>query len=110
MKQYLIDELRPEDHRKLKTYLDNTFSKSVIGGIYWISLEDRILTDVQLAHADCRPHYFAVDLNEDRLACELLVRTQARMRCSCMGYADETQRNWLIGLIDSMFEELEIRT
>jgi hypothetical protein len=110
MKQYVIDELRPQDYRKLKTYLDDSFGSSVIGGIYWIALEDRILTEVQSAHDGCQPHYFAVDLSEDRLACELLVRTQARMRCNCMGYATETQRNWLIRLIDAMFEELEIKT
>ena len=110
MKQYVIDELRPQDYRKLKTYLDDRYSSSVIGGIYWIALEDGILTDVQSAHRGCQPHYFALDLNEDRLACELLVRTQARMRCSCMGYATETQRNWLIRLIDGMFGELEIKT
>jgi hypothetical protein len=110
MKQYVVDELRPQDYLKLKAYLEDSFGSSVIEGIYWIALEDRILTDVQLAHDSCRPHYFALDLSEDRLACELLVRTQARMRCDCMGYATETQRNWLIRLIDGMFRELEIKT
>lgn len=110
MKQYVIDELRLQDHQKLKTYLDDTFSSSVIGGIYWIPLEGQILTDVQLAHSDCQPHYFALDLTEERLSCELLVRTQARMRCDCMGYATETQRNWLIRLIDCILAELEIKS
>ncbi len=110
MKQYVIDELRLQDHQKLKTYLDDTFSSSVIGGIYWIPLEGQILTDVQLAHSDCQPYYFALDLTEERLSCELLVRTQARMRCDCMGYATETQRNWLIRLIDCILAELEIKS
>jgi hypothetical protein len=110
MKQYVIDELRPQDCLKLKAYLENRFGSSVIAGIYWIALEDSILTDVQSAHDGCRPHYFALDLGENRLACELLVRTQSRMRCDCMGYATETQRNWLVRLIDDIFADLEIKT
>jgi hypothetical protein len=32
------------------------------------------------------------------------------MRCSCMGYATEKQRTWLIGFADAIFDELGIKT
>ena len=108
MKQYVIDELRPEDHKALKKYLDEEYGPDTMDGIYWIPLDAGRLAPVQAQHENCRPHYLALDLESDRLACELLVRTKSRMRCDCIQYATESQRNWLIQLIDNIFDRLEI--
>jgi hypothetical protein len=110
MKQYVIDELRPADSKALKTYLDTQYGPAAMGGIYWIALEADILTDIQSEHTECRPQYFAVDLDGNRLACEFLVRSKNRVRCDCIRYATENQRNWLIGLIDTIFDRLQIKT
>ena len=110
MKQYVIDELRAADYESLKTYLQEHYGPAAVDGIYWIPLENGLLTDIQKAHRDCQPHYFAVDLDENRLALELLVRTKSVLRCDCIGYATEAQRNWLIALIDDIFNQLEIMT
>ena len=110
MKQYVIDELRPADYKALKTYLDGQYEASAMDGIYWIPVASETLTDIQLAHTDCRPQYFAVDLDSNRLACELLVRSKNRVRCDCIEYATENQRDWLIGLIDNIFNRLQIKT
>jgi hypothetical protein len=108
MKQYVIDELRPAEHEALKKYLDHNFEPAGMDGIYWIPVATEVLSDTQLRHAECRPHYLALDLDPDRLACELLVRTKNRMRCDCIQYATRTQRNWAIELIDNMFKSLKI--
>ena len=108
MKQYIIDELRPEDHKALKKYLDEEFGPAAMDSIYWIPVDTDLLTDVQLQHKECRPHYLALDLGPGRIACELLVRTKNRMRCDCIQYATEQQRNWLIELVDNMFNRLGI--
>ena len=108
MKQYVIDELRPEDHIPLTKYLDEEFGPAAMDEIYWIPVDSNLLTPIQLQHEDCRPHYLALDLEPDRLACELLVRTKNRMRCDCIQYATEQQRNWLIELIDTIFDRLGI--
>lgn len=110
MKQYVIDELRPADYNKLKTYLDERYGPPAMNGIYWIPLAADVLTEIQFEHTECRPQCFAVDLDESRLACELLARSKNRMRCDCIHYATESQRNWLIGKIDSIFELLNIKT
>ncbi len=110
MKQYVIDELRPSDHERLKKYLDENFVVSELGGLYWIPLEPGILTACQAEHHQCQPHYFALELLPDRLSCELLVRTQSRIRCECIQYATGRQRNWIIDLIDAVFEKLELKT
>ena len=109
MKRYVIDELRSEDHGEIKVYMEENYSASDVDGIYWIPLEQDILTKIQKEHTDCQPFYFAVDLDPNLIAFEMLIRTQKRMRCSCMGYATEKQRNWLIGLADSIFDQLGIK-
>ncbi len=108
MKQYVIDELRPEDYEKLKAHLDENFGPSRVSGIYWIPLDQKNLSEIQIKHKECQPFYFAVDLEPNRIACELLVRTRSRVRCECIRYATQTQLNWFIYYIDAIFEKLSI--
>ncbi len=108
MKQYVIDELRFQDYENIKSYLDKKFGPADLGGIYWITLDEQILTGIQAEHTQCHPYYFAVELEEIRISFELLVRTKNRVRCGCMGYATPLQLNWLISFIDSMFNEIGI--
>ena len=109
MKQYVIDELRPKDYELVKAYLEENFSSSDVDGIYWIQLDQNILNKIQSEHTDCQPFYFAVDLEPNVITFELLIRTKNRIRCDCMGYATEKQRNWLIQLADSILDTLEIK-
>jgi len=109
MKQYVIDELRPKDYETIKAYLDENFSASDMAGIYWIPLDQNLLTKVQAEHTRCQPFYFAVALEPRFVAFELLVRTKNKMRCDCMRYATEKQRNWFIGFADSIFEKFKIK-
>lgn len=106
----MIDELRPTDHDKIKAYLDEYFSVSEFDALYWIPLEAAQLTEVQRGHKDCQPFYFALELLPDRLACELLVRSRQRMRCHCIQYATEAQRNWIIRKVDGIIENLGLIT
>ena len=108
MKQYLIDELRLEDYKKFKTYLDENIKQSPVEGLYWIPLAPEHLAASQAGHSACGPHYLALELQEDRIACELLVRAEQVIRCSCIGYATQAQRNWLIDYIDAILEKLDI--
>jgi hypothetical protein len=89
MKQYVIDELRPADYEKILAYLDKNLDASGIDGIYWIPLGRDILSNVQAEHTECQPFYFAVNLEQTVMACELLVRSKNTIRCNCIGYATE---------------------
>ena len=109
MKQYVIDELRPADYQTIKAYMDENYGSSEIEGIYWIPIDREYLSVVQAEHAECGPHYVVMVLEQNMLACEFLVRTKHKIRCTCMGYADEVQRNWIIRFADSIFNTLEIK-
>lgn len=108
MKQYVIDELRPQDHAAVKTYLDENFITSDVAGIYWIPLDQDLFSKTQAEHIDCQPFYFAVALETNFIAFELLVRTKHKIRCGCISYATAKQRNWLIGVADAMLKKLNI--
>jgi hypothetical protein len=110
MKQYVIDELRPDDHEKVRAYFEREFGQAQLGDIYWIPLDETLLSETQTMHEDCKPFYFAVELTPDTLACEFLVRTRNTIRCDCIRYATEYQRNWLIRTIDRIFRKLDIKT
>jgi hypothetical protein len=108
MKQYVVDELRPLDYKLIKSHLNEKLGDSFMGGLYKLPIDPEILTDAQRHHTQCQPYYFAIDLEPDRMAFELLVRSDQKIRCNCIGYATEKQRNWLIQLADIMFDQLKI--
>ena len=108
MKQYRIDELRPEDHEKIEAYLNERFGPSQMEGLYWVPLEDDLLDVVQEAHRDCQPFCFAVELKPTAISFELLIRTRNRIRCDCIHYANVEQRERIIRFADAMFETLKI--
>lgn len=108
MKQYVLDGFSPSDHARLKHYLDQYLESSFIDGIYWLELEQEILTPLQADHKTCSPHVFALMLEPASLSCEFLVRIKTNIKCDCMGYASEVQRNWLMDQADAILEKLSI--
>ncbi len=108
MKQYVIDDFRYSDYTKIKNYMDENYRCSEVSDIYWIPINDNMLSDVQREHLQCDPFYFLVELNTQAFTLELLVRTKNNIRCSCMAYATERQRNWGIDCVDTIFEKLKI--
>ena len=110
MKQYRIDQLRLSDYEKIRSYLNDRFGPSAMEGIYWVPVEDDLLDFVQRVHGDCQPFYFAVEIGSDYVSAELLIRTRNRLRCDCIRYANEAQRNRIIRFVDGMFETLKILT
>jgi len=106
----VIDELRPGEADRLKDYFQGAFGPPEMGNLFWIPVPEDLLSETQLAHKACRPFYFVVELDDDRLTCELLVRTRAVIRCDCIRYAGAGQREWLISTIDTVFDKLGIIT
>ncbi len=108
MKQYRIDELRLEDHAKIKEHLDSQLGTPKMDGLYWVEINNALLSDVQQEHNDCKPFYFAVELNESFIACEFLIRTKNRIRCDCIANANQEQRECIMNFLDDVFEQLDI--
>ncbi len=109
MKQYVIDEWPPGDRLKLAAYLKDQFYASGVDGVYWAMLGDDLLNDIQKTHDDCGPFYMAIELTESAVICEFLVRAKNNLHCDCICYANQPQREWIMGRMDAMIEILGIQ-
>lgn len=109
MKQYIIDQLRESDFHLIRGYLKENADPTIMEGIYWVDLPEELYTDVQKAHKDCQPFYFAVNLHRDYVGFEWLIRSRIAFRCQCIGYATRDQRNYIIDFADRMLDDLNIR-
>lgn len=109
MKQYVIDQLRETDYDKVLEFLRNNADASEFGDVFWIDVPEEIYSNAQRGHEDCRPFCFAVNLSLNKVDFELLVRSRQVLRCSCIRYADKTQRDYIIDYADRMLEELNIK-
>ncbi|MBM4289035.1 MAG: hypothetical protein FJ135_13000 [Deltaproteobacteria bacterium] len=110
MKQYVLDEIPRPDLARIKEYLDEKASPSGLEGIWWVELTPEQLSEPQLAHKDCQPHCFAVELGRNFVKFEFLIRSRRTMRCTCVGYATRVQRDWIMEYADRLVAELEVRT
>jgi hypothetical protein len=108
MKQYVIDQLRDSDYDKILEYLQKNSEASEFGDIFWVPIPQDLYTQVQREHEKCRPFCFAVTLSQDQASFEMLVRSRQALRCGCIGYADQRQRDYIINYADGMIEELKI--
>jgi hypothetical protein len=110
MKQYLIDEIARADLPRIKNYLNDRAKTSGLEGIWWVELGQEQLAAAQAAHPECQPHCFAVELGRNFLKFEFLIRSRQTMRCSCIGFATPSQREWIMNFADTLVADLELKT
>jgi hypothetical protein len=108
MKQYIADQLRESDYEQILDFLDANAEKGALGGVYRVEIPEELYTPLQLDHAECQPHYFAVNLELRQVAFELLIRSREKLRCNCIAYATPQQRDYIIHFADGMLERLNI--
>ena len=109
MRQIIIDDLTKEEQANIDNYLKRTLKPGSIEGMYWLPLPDDLFAGAQQGHDKCGPFYFGVELGDDRLICELLVRSQSNLHCSCISYATPAQRDFLLRFLDTLLAEEQIR-
>jgi hypothetical protein len=110
MRSYLIDEISSADMEGILSFLRKKALRSSLDRIFWIQLPDELLTDMQSAHHDCQPHVFAIELGLDWVKLEMFIRSLKNLQCSCPGYCDTEQSNFVLGFAQTMILETGIRT
>lgn len=109
MRTYRIEDLQPEHVERLARALDARGLGSGMDGLYWLPLPPNLLSADQLEHApECGPHVLSLELLDEGLSLELLVRARGRLRCSCVCYAAPAQRAWGMDTVDALLRELDI--
>ncbi len=109
MRSYYVDELKPEAVIRIKEYLKKNGIKSPISDIFWIEVPFSLLNKTQKEHFNsCGPYIFSLETGIDWIKLELLIRPTSTLRCSCIGYSNARQRQYIIKFIDSILERLNI--
>jgi hypothetical protein len=109
MRQYVIDQLSREERANIASFLKRSLEPGPVDGFFWIEVPQDLLNAEQRQHADCGPFFFAVELEEERMCFELLVRSKTNLHCSCIAYASQAQRDFVFRFVDLMLEEEQIR-
>ncbi|MBF0475794.1 MAG: hypothetical protein HQK59_08165 [Deltaproteobacteria bacterium] len=110
MRQLLFDELSDQDMAKIREYLIDAGEPSEVGGLYWITLHDDLLNENQFHHHQCKPFSFAVEVGNNWVKFELLIRSRSTMSCSCTGYAGEVQTAFILRFANNLIEKLNLKT
>jgi hypothetical protein len=110
MRHYQLDELSRSDVPRIRDYLHQHATASRLEDIWWVDLPEDLLSPEQFAHQDHRPFRFAVELGEDYLRFEFLIRSLQTMRCSCIGFATRQQRDFILAFADRLVADLALRT
>ncbi|HDZ75827.1 MAG TPA: hypothetical protein ENH42_00235, partial [Desulfobacteraceae bacterium] len=105
MRQYLIDEISFLERDNIESYLKRTLKPGPIEGVFWLQVPPDLLGPEQLGHEKCSPFYFSVVLEEKTLRFEFLVRSAANMHCTCIAWATETQRSFVLDFADRLLQE-----
>ena len=106
----MVDELTREERDNIDSYLKRTLKPGPLVGLYWMTVPQDLLAEAQQGHEQCGPFYVAVELEEDTIRFELLIRSQSNLHCSCIAYATQAQRDFVLRFVDTMLAEELIRS
>ncbi len=109
MRQYMIDQLSREERANIESYLKRTLEPGPVEGVFWLEVPQDLLSKDQRLHDECAPFFFGVELTEEAVCFELLVRSQTNLHCSCIAYASAAQRDFVLRFVDKMLQEEQIR-
>ena len=105
MRQIVIDELSPMERDNIDSYLKRSIKQGPMVGLYWIGLPADLLSEAQQGHEDHGPFHMAVEVTNNAVKVELLVRSQTNLHCSCIAHATPVQRQFVLDFIDRMLSE-----
>lgn len=107
MRCYIVDELSKETLRHLAEALESKGWASGIEKLYWLPLAENKLTPLQKEHAlSCGPHCMALELLDNGVRLELLVRARGKMRCECIAYTCPEAERAMMEYVDSLLENI----
>lgn len=109
MRSYRIEDLTEKDVAALRTRLEALELHSGMDDMYWLPVGEQHLSAVQHEHAaQCGPYAMALELTEDALHLELLVRARNKLRCECVHYASPELEAHMMRYVDDTLRQLNI--
>ena len=109
MRSYHIDEFVSGELERLAERLDSMKLSAGVEGLYWFPVPKKLLTACQERHErECGPYALALEILDEALRLELLVRARNKLRCECVGYADQRLVSHMIVYLHALLDELNI--
>ncbi len=109
MRTYTIDQLEDAEIAAVNTRLTSMELQAGLEGIYWLPVPRNMLTPLQVEHeGQCGPYCLALEVEDNSLHLELLVRGMGRIRCGCIAFAAPALRDHMIAYLESMLTELGV--
>jgi hypothetical protein len=109
MRSYCIDEFVPGELERLAERLDSMGLSSGMDDLYWLPVPTNLLTPLQKKHeGECGPYVLALEILDEALRLELLVRARNRLRCDCVAYAEQRLVNHMIIYVHALLDEFKI--
>lgn len=109
MRQFVINELSADEREKIDAYLQNNARAAGIAGAFWLEIPESLLGAAQRGHEQCGPFLFAIEVGDDFVCFELLVRSQTNLHCSCTAYPTPEQRAYLLDAVDTMVKNVNLQ-
>ncbi len=109
MRSYVIDGLSPEQSQTLSQHLQAMDMHGSVEGLYWLPIPPDMRTSLQEEHEkSCGPHVFALEIEDDKVTLELLVRALNTLHCPCVSYAHAELRQHMMAYVDALLASLDI--
>ncbi len=109
MRFYLIDDIDNKQMETFKIVLRKKGFSEPIEDIFHLPLPQKILNNEQKKHSECGEHYLALEIGTNEVRLELLVRAASRLHCSCIGFADSQQREYMQNMLDELLENTDTK-
>jgi hypothetical protein len=109
MRSYYIDDFVPGELERFAERLDGMELSAGMEYLYWLPVPEDMLTACQKRHVcECGPYVLALEILDEALRLELLVRARNKLRCECVAYADQRLVSHMIGYMHGLLDELKI--
>ncbi len=106
MHSYLIDELTEDQTNSIIKRLDAMDLQSAVEGVYLLPIPKHLHNSIQNEHLDkCGPYVMALEIYEDCLRLELLVRAKSALHCNCVSYAQTELEQYMMRYVDSLLSQ-----
>jgi len=109
MRSYCLDEFVPGELERLAERLDSMGLSAGMDELYWLPVPHNLLTPIQKTHErECGPYVLALEILDESLRLELLVRARNKLRCDCVAYAEQELVEYIISYVHGLLDELKI--
>lgn len=104
MQEEIVIPCSASQRIKLKAYFDELELRSSIPGLYWLPVPEELLNELQTEHLpSCGPYVLALDIGDDGVILETLIRAQNQLHCECIAFGSKELVQHMLDYLNLVF-------